>query len=141
MRHELATLFKNTKLNAGCTFGLVLCLMGMPSQIHAETSEEWVKLGARVHGGFDSHIALGIRIGIDARRRLGAGPRQLRIEYQDGPSAPCSCVVDGIMLATVSTPGQGFLHVSPAGDRIGRLWDRSSQRPQKRQGGTLCLGA
>ncbi len=29
----------------------------------AETPEEWVKLGARVHGAFGSFIPVGIRIG------------------------------------------------------------------------------
>ena len=30
----------------------------------AETPEEWVQLGARVHGGFGSFIPVGIRIGL-----------------------------------------------------------------------------
>ena len=38
----------------------------------AETPEEWVKLGARVHGGFGSFIPVEIRIGLDAMERLKA---------------------------------------------------------------------
>jgi hypothetical protein len=40
--------------------------------IHAETPDEWVALGARVHGGFGGFIPLGIRIGLDALDRLHA---------------------------------------------------------------------
>jgi hypothetical protein len=42
--------------------------------LRAETPEEWVKLGARVHGGFGAFIPVGIRIGGDAMKRLRAQP-------------------------------------------------------------------
>ena len=45
----------------------------------AETPEEWVKLGARVHGGFGAFIPVGIRIGEDAMKRLNALPRELSV--------------------------------------------------------------
>jgi hypothetical protein len=45
---------------------------------HAETPEEWIKLGARVHGGFGAFIPAGIRIGLDALERLKAEPRDVR---------------------------------------------------------------
>jgi len=45
--------------------------------------------------------------------RLKAAPRDLVVTYQDGPTAPCPCVVDGIMLATIATPGQNSLHALP----------------------------
>ena len=32
----------------------------------AETPEEWIALGARIHGAFGSFIPLGIKIGLDA---------------------------------------------------------------------------
>lgn len=77
-----------------------------------ETPEQWVELGQRIHGGFGSYIALGIRIGGDARQRLEATSRSLDITYYSGAIAPCPCVVDGIMIATVSTPGQNLLRVA-----------------------------
>lgn len=79
--------------------------------VRAETPNEWVQLGQRVHGGFGTYIALGIRIGLDAMRRLEAKPRDLDVMYQDSPDSPCPCVVDGIMIATVATPGQNSLRV------------------------------
>jgi len=76
------------------------------------TPDQWVELGQRVHGGFGSYIALGIRIGLDAMQRLDAEPRDLDVTYYNGVTAPCPCVVDGIMIATVSTPGQNLLRVA-----------------------------
>ncbi|MGG6298210.1 formylmethanofuran dehydrogenase subunit E family protein [Leptolyngbya sp. AN02str] len=77
-----------------------------------ETPDQWVELGRRVHGGFGSYIALGIRIGLDAMQRLDADPRTLDITYYSGAIAPCPCVADGIMIATTSTPGQNLLRVA-----------------------------
>jgi hypothetical protein len=45
----------------------------------AETPDEWVALGARVHGGFGAFIPLGIRIGLDALDRLQAKPREVSV--------------------------------------------------------------
>ncbi len=76
------------------------------------TPEEWVRLGERVHGGFGTFIALGIRIGQDAMQRLGAQPRELDVTYYDGVAAPCPCTADGVMIATYASPGQGTLRVA-----------------------------
>jgi hypothetical protein len=86
----------------------------------AEERDLWVSLGARVHGGFGSLIAVGIRIGDDARRRLGAAPRELDVTYRSSPAAPCPCIVDGVMIATRASPGQGTLRVAdaPAGSGL-----------------------
>jgi hypothetical protein len=46
----------------------VLALLG--STARAETPEEWIQLGTRIHGGFGAFIPIGIRIGLDARERL-----------------------------------------------------------------------
>jgi formylmethanofuran dehydrogenase subunit E len=83
------------------------------SGAHAETPEEWVKLGARVHGAFGSFIPVGIRIGLDALKRLNAEPRGVTVIYFSGPKAPCPCPADGIAIATMASAGQGTLHVSP----------------------------
>jgi formylmethanofuran dehydrogenase subunit E len=72
-----------------------------------------MQLGARVHGGFGAFIALGIRIGQDAMKQLGAQPRELDVTYYDGGAPPCPCVADGIMIATYASPGQGTLRVAP----------------------------
>ena len=72
----------------------------------AETAEEWVRLGARVHGGYGSFIPVGIKIGLDAVERLKAEPRSLTVLYYDNPKAPCACFADGIAIATRASFGQ-----------------------------------
>lgn len=91
----------------------------MTSAGRAETPEEWIKLGARVHGGFGAFIPAGIRIGLDALERLKADPRGVTVTFYSGEKAPCPCIADGVMLATQASPGQGTLQVAsdkaPAG--------------------------
>ena len=89
---------------------LLMLLSGASAQ--AETPEEWVKLGARVHGGFGAFIPVGIRIGEDAMKRLNAQPRELAVTYYSGEGVPCPCSVDGVMLAVGASPGQGSVQVA-----------------------------
>ena len=95
---------------------VILALIVSSCWLHsarAETPAEWIALGTRIHGFFGAFIPLGIRIGLDARERLKAEPRDLTVVYYSGDKAPCPCVVDGIMLATGASPGQGTLQVAP----------------------------
>src|ERR1700748_1900514 len=89
------------------------------SSARAETPEEWIALGTRVHGGFGAFIPLGIRIGQDAVERLNAKPRELAVTYYDSDASPCACFADGIAIATTASVGQRTLTVSvekaPAG--------------------------
>jgi len=80
--------------------------------LRAETREEWITLGARVHGGFGSFIPLGIKIGLDAVTRLKAEPRQLLVTYYDSDLSPCACFADGIAIATYSSIGQRTLSIA-----------------------------
>jgi hypothetical protein len=64
-------------------------LLLLPSiVVRAETPEEWITLGARVHGAFGAFIPLGIKIGLDAAKRLDAKPRELAVAYYDSGSSP-----------------------------------------------------
>jgi len=78
-----------------------------------QTREQWIELGARIHGAFGAFIPVGIRIGLDAREKLKADPRGLTVVYYNGDKPPCPCVADGVMLATGASPGQGTLQISP----------------------------
>ena len=100
---------------------VVLTALCLWSQARAETPEEWIALGTRIHGAFGSFIPVGIRIGLDARERLRAEPRDLTVIYYSGAKAPCPCIVDGIMLATTASPGQGTLQVAPGKAPAGAL--------------------
>jgi formylmethanofuran dehydrogenase subunit E len=91
---------------------LVLALL-IPATGHAESKEEWINLGARIHGAFGPFIPVGIRIGLDAVDKLKAGPRGLTVTYYSGTNPPCPCIADGIMIATQASPGQATLQISP----------------------------
>ena len=53
---------------------LVTIIAGLVTTARAETPEEWVALGTRVHGFFGGFIPAGIRVGLDAKERLKAEP-------------------------------------------------------------------
>ena len=105
------------KLNA-VACGLI-ALVPAVGGARAESSDEWVKLGARVHGGYGAFIPLGVKIGLDAVDRLKAKPRQLSVLYYDSKTSPCACFADGVAIATYSSFGQRTLAMAsesaPAG--------------------------
>ena len=88
---------------------LLLCL---PLTARAETPEEWITLGARVHGTFGAFIPLGIKIGLDAVTRMNAKPRELTVTYYDSNASPCAWFADGIAIATYTSVGQRTLVIS-----------------------------
>jgi FmdE, Molybdenum formylmethanofuran dehydrogenase operon len=95
-----------------------VCLVGIPltlwdARSNAETPEEWIALGARVHDAFGSFIPLGIKIGLDAVSRLNAKPRELSVLYYDSDASPCACFADGIAIATYASVGQRTLTIAP----------------------------
>ncbi len=98
---------------------LILCTApsahahGDPNDATTISAQDWVTWGEVVHGGFGSHIALGIRIGEDALKRLGAKRRDVEVTVTEGAKAPCACVADGITLATAASAGQRSLTVLP----------------------------
>jgi formylmethanofuran dehydrogenase subunit E len=93
--------------------GILVLLFALtaPSNARAETPEEWIKLGTRIHGGFGPLIPIGIRIGLDSLTRLKAEPRTVSVTYYSGERAPCPCIADGVMISTQSSPGQGTLQM------------------------------
>jgi formylmethanofuran dehydrogenase subunit E len=72
----------------------------LPLTASAETREQWITLGTRVHGGFGAFIPLGIKIGLDALERLHAKQRELTVLYYDSDASPCTWFADGIAIAT-----------------------------------------
>jgi formylmethanofuran dehydrogenase subunit E len=91
----------------------VIAALLVPTGADAETKQEWITLGARVHGGFGPFIPVGIRIGLDAMQRLKADRHDVTVLYYDAGLPPCPCVADGVMIATQATPGQKTLVMSP----------------------------
>jgi formylmethanofuran dehydrogenase subunit E len=91
---------------------LIAVLSVVTTSARSETRDEWITLGARVHGGFGSFIPVGIRIGLDALQRLNAKPREVTVVYYDSDKAPCACVADGVAIATVASTGQRTLQIA-----------------------------
>ena len=92
---------------------LLLLTIILPASARAETKDEWIALGARIHGAFGPFIPVGIRIGLDAKEKLRADPRGLTVTYYNGIKPPCPCIADGVMIATQASPGQGTLQIAP----------------------------
>ena len=90
-----------------------LLLLLPPICANAETPDEWVTLGTRVHGGFGAFIPLGIKIGLGAVSLLNAKPRELSVLYYDSDASPCACFADGIAIATYASIGQRTLTIAP----------------------------
>jgi hypothetical protein len=67
---------------------LLVGVISSATTVYAETPDEWITLGARVHGGFGAFIPVGIRIGLDALQRLNAKPREVTVVYYDSDK-PC----------------------------------------------------
>src|SRR6476619_7338417 len=95
------------------TMVVFAALMSGGTAAGAETPEEWIALGARVHGGYGAFIPLGIKIGLDAVDRLKAKPRELSVTYYDSEKAPCACFADGVAIATSASVGQRSSKVDP----------------------------
>jgi formylmethanofuran dehydrogenase subunit E len=77
-----------------------------------DPNDEAMRAAQRVHGGFGSLVAVGLRIGETALRDLDASPREVDVTFFDGVDTPCACIVDGVMVATSASPGQRTLRVT-----------------------------
>lgn len=89
------------------------------AEANAQTPEEWIVLGAKIHGAFGAFIPVGIRIGRDALPKLNAKPGEVSVTYYDSDKSPCACIADGVMIAVGASPGQRTLTIArekaPAG--------------------------
>jgi formylmethanofuran dehydrogenase subunit E len=93
-------------------YTLLAVVLALPDLAQAETKDQWIALGTRIHGGFGPLIPVGIRIGLDAVDKLKPGPRDLAVIYYAGSKPPCPCIADGVMIATQVSPGQGTLRIA-----------------------------
>ena len=76
----------------GFCYLVLLSILAISSEASAETKDDWIALGTRIHGAFGPFIPVGIRIGLDAVDRLKAGTRDLKVTYYNGIKPPCPCI-------------------------------------------------
>jgi formylmethanofuran dehydrogenase subunit E len=100
---------------------LLAAVNGLTTAARSESPDEWITLGARVHGGFGTFIPVGIRIGLDALQRLNAKAREVTVVYYDSDKAPCACLADGVAIATVASVGQRTLQIAPEKATVGAM--------------------
>jgi hypothetical protein len=113
--HAAEVTFESSMRKISLTHSGAMLVVGallLPLTAAAETPDEWVTLGARVHGAFGAFIPLGIKIGLDATERLHAKPRELMVLYYDSDAAPCACFADGVAIATYASVGQRTLTIA-----------------------------
>ena len=68
---------------------------------------------AEFHGHLGPFLAIGVRMGLLARKTLKSnGFRDLSVIVNTGNNPPLSCVVDGIQVATGCTLGKGNIAVT-----------------------------
>jgi hypothetical protein len=72
---------------------VAVLLLLLPLTAEAETPEEWITLGARVHGAFGAFIPLGIKIGLDAVKRLNTRRSSWPMSSARFASVAINCVV------------------------------------------------
>jgi formylmethanofuran dehydrogenase subunit E len=113
-------LAKVKRLNPMTGF-LAVAAISCATTAQTETPDEWIMLGARVHGGFGAFIPVGIRIGLDALTRLNAKPREVMVAYYDSDRAPCACFADGVAIATVASVGQRTLRIATERAPVGAM--------------------
>jgi len=66
------------------------------------------------HGHLGPYVALGLRMGLLARRRMTFGDHfAASVQAFTGGKPPRSCLVDGLQVATGATLGKGTIEVAP----------------------------
>lgn len=72
---------------------------------------------AEFHGHLGPFLAIGVRMGLLAKRTLKSkGFKDLHVIVNTGNNPPISCVVDGIQVATGCTLGKGNIAVRNLGE-------------------------
>ena len=116
---EIAALHRRSR-RAGAMIGMSR-IVGIFLAHHAcsrarpapETPEEWVALGARVHGFFGGFIPAGIRVGLDALERLKAKPRTLYRQVLEGREGRVPVHARRRHARHQRQPGQGTVAIAP----------------------------
>jgi len=90
-------------------------LMRARAQKQKSCSEEFLERAAEFHGHSGSFMVVGLRMGLEALRRLDAsGWFDIRCRVELNWRPPDSCVIDGIQVSTGCTMGKRNIEVLEA---------------------------
>ncbi len=78
---------------------------------------------ADFHGHLGPYLAIGVKMGLLAKKLLGCdGLSGMRVLAKTGSKPPKSCVVDGIQVSTKCTLGKGNIEVADLGELVAEFW-------------------
>jgi len=92
------------------------------------------------HGHLGPWLALGLRAGLRARRKLGADPFRLRAVARCPGRTPWSCLLDGVQFGSGCTLGKGNIRHVPA-SRVTVEFERVKARTRGRMPGPAPVEA
>ncbi len=70
-----------------------------------------------LHEHLGAYSVIGVKMGLRAAELLNAPPHSMTIESHTPPDPPVSCLNDGLIVATGSTPGRGLFERVPAEEK------------------------
>ncbi|MCU0453729.1 MAG: formylmethanofuran dehydrogenase subunit E family protein [Bacteroidetes bacterium] len=79
---------------------------------HGRSEWEAGVLTNELHRHLGIYNVIGVKMGVRALERLGAGFDQVRVECEAGTDQPLSCLHDGLQVATGASLGRGLYRVS-----------------------------
>ena len=79
--------------------------------------DEWTSgvLGNELHRHLGVYAIIGVKMGIRAREYFNTGVDEFCMTSYAGKQQPLSCMIDGLMVSTGSTPGHALLEVVDSG--------------------------
>lgn len=79
--------------------------------------DEWFAqlLLNELHEHLGAYSIIGVKMGLRAAELLNAPPHSMRVVSAAPPGPPVSCLNDGLLMATGSTPGRGLFEHRPEG--------------------------
>jgi hypothetical protein len=81
----------------------------------ANGEDEWfaMLLMNELHDHLGAYSILGVKMGLRAAELLNAPPHSMRVVSRTPPSQPVSCLNDGLLVSTGSTPGRALFRHEP----------------------------
>ncbi|MCW4020684.1 MAG: formylmethanofuran dehydrogenase subunit E family protein [Candidatus Bathyarchaeota archaeon] len=86
-------------------------IKGLFRSLSCAVPERLITEAVRFHGHLGAFLVLGLKAGLFANKVLGKDHFKTRAVVETEPFPPCSCVVDGVQIATGCTLGKGNIEL------------------------------